>query len=47
MKNLTVMIVLALAIAFAVVAFVLLLRSQHSQPPATMPPADAVRIEEP
>ena len=43
MKNLTVMIVLALAIAFAVVAFVLLLHSQRAQAPVTMPPADAVR----
>ena len=46
MKNLTVMILLALAIAFAVVAFVLLLRSQRSQAPATVPPAGVVRVEE-
>ena len=41
MKNLTTMIVLAMAIAAIVVATVMLLRSQQVRPPATLP---AVRV---
>lgn len=43
MKNLGTLIVLGLAIAFVVVAGVLMLRSQHDRSTPTTTPADVVK----
>jgi len=46
MKNLGTLIVLGFAIAFVVVAGVLMLRSQHDRPAPTTMPADVVSAGE-